>query len=88
MQADIYTALTVSVLALMVIFLVLSILIGVIKVLVTLLPYKEKVAPAQTRQPSAQNALAQEHTVAIHAAIASHTGKAPHEIQITNIASI
>ena len=88
MGTDIYTALVVSVIALGVIFLVLGILIGVIKVLVTILPYTEKTASQPKPQAPAQNQLQEEHTVAIIAGIASHTGKSPHEIQIKNIASI
>jgi Na+-transporting methylmalonyl-CoA/oxaloacetate decarboxylase gamma subunit len=88
MGSDIYTACAVSVLALGVIFLVLSILIGVIKVLVALLPYSEKVAPPPKPQATAKNQIQEEHTVAIIAGIAAHTGKSPHEIQIKNIASI
>ena len=88
MDANIYTACVVSVLALGVIFLVLGILIGVIKVLVTILPYKEKGAPSPKSQAPVQNQMQEEHTVAIIAGIASYTGKSPHEIQIKNIASI
>jgi Na+-transporting methylmalonyl-CoA/oxaloacetate decarboxylase gamma subunit len=75
-------------LALAVIFLVLGILIGVIKTLVSFLPYKEEKAPQKTRPTPAPDAEAEEHTVAIHAAIAIHSGKLPHQIQITNINSI
>ena len=88
MGSDIYTACAVSVLALGVIFLVLGILIGVIKILVSFLPYKEKAAPPAKPQAPAQNQLQEEHTVAVIAGIAAHTGKSPHEIQIKNIASI
>lgn len=88
MSSNIYTACAVSVLALGVIFLVLGILIGVIKTLVTFLPYSEKAAPPPKPQVPAQNQLQEEHTVAVIAGIAAHTGKSPHEIQIKNIASI
>ena len=88
MGSDIYTACVVSVLALSVIFLVLGILIGVIKVLVALLPYKEKAAPPPKAQVLPQNKLQEEHTVAVIAGIAAHTGKSPHEIHIKNIATI
>jgi len=89
MGSDIFTACVVSVLALAVIFLVLSILIGVIKILVAFLPYSEKATPTPPKSKgSAQNQLQEEHTVAVIAGIAAHTGKSPHEIQIKNIASI
>ncbi|MGV7220319.1 MAG: OadG family protein [Nitrospinales bacterium] len=88
MGSDIYTACVVSVLALSVIFLVLGILIGVIKILVAILPYAEKEVPPPKAQVPTQNQLQEEHTVAIIAGIAAHTGKSPHEIQIKNIASI
>ncbi len=88
MSGNIFTALIVSVLALTVIFLVLGILIGVIKALVLLLPYKEVMVPQKTRQTPAPDAEEEEHAVAIHAAIAIHSGKMPHQIQITNINSL
>ena len=89
MLTNLYTAFVVSVLALAIIFLVLSILIGVIKVLVHFLPYKEEKSPPQTRQTSAApDTLEEEHTAVIHAAIASHLGKLPNEIQIASIKSI
>ncbi len=88
MNADLFTAFTVSVLALGVIFLVLGILIGVIKALVVLLPNKEEKAPSKISRAPAPNIEEEEHTVAIHAAIAVHLGKMPQQIQITNINSI
>jgi Na+-transporting methylmalonyl-CoA/oxaloacetate decarboxylase gamma subunit len=88
MGSEIYTACAVSVLALAVIFLVLGILIGVIKVLVSILPYSEKAAPPAKPQAPAKNQLQEEHTVAVIAGIAAHTGQSPHEVQIKNIASI
>lgn len=88
MMANLYAACLVSVLAMTVIFLVLSILIGVVKVLVYFLPYKEEEGPPETRQISAPDTLEEEHTAAIHAAIASHLGKLPHEIQIASIKPI
>lgn len=88
MTANLYAACLVSVLALTIIFLVLSILIGVIKVLVYFLPFKEEKGSPETRQASAPGTLEEEHTAAIHAAIASHLGKLPHEIQIASIKPI
>ena len=90
MSQNLFTAFTVSVLALAVIFLVLGILIFVIKALVRVLPYKETKTPQKTKPGSAPpaNTEEEEYTVAIHAAIAAHSGKQPHQIQITNINAI
>ena len=88
MTENLFTALIVSILALTVIFLVLGILIGVIKVLVNFLPYKEEKIAPQVRQAPAPDTLIEEHIAVIHATIASHLGKLPHEIRITNITSI
>ena len=46
-MTEIYTAITVSALALSVIFLVLIILIGLIKAMVYLVPYKEDPSPPE-----------------------------------------
>jgi len=82
----------VSILAMLVIFLVLGVLIGVIKVMVHFLPYTappppppRAQAPAATASGSSQD---DDHIAAIHAALAHHLGKAPHEIQISNIQTL
>ncbi len=81
----------VSILAMTVIFLVLGILIGVIKVLVHFLPYTAPPPPPPRAQaPAAASGFSQneDHIAAIHAALAHHLGKSPHEIQITNIQTL
>jgi sodium pump decarboxylase gamma subunit len=82
----------VSILSMSVIFLVLGVLIGVIKVMVHYLPYTappppppRAQAPAATASGSSQD---DDHIAAIHAALAHHLGKAPHEIQISNIQTL
>ena len=82
----------VSILAMLVIFLVLGVLICVIKVMVHFLPYTappppppRAQAPAATASGSSQD---DDHIAAIHAALAHHLGKAPHEIQISNIQTL
>jgi len=82
----------VSILAMLVIFLVLGVLICVIKVMVHFLPYTappppppRAQAPAATTSGSSQD---DDHIAAIHAALAHHLGKAPHEIQISNIQTL
>lgn len=87
-MTEIYTAMTVSALSITVIFLVLSILIGVIKIMVHFVPYKEGPAPQDSGRPSGPNLPDEEITAAIHAALAFHLGKSPHEIQIANIKSL
>lgn len=80
----------VSILAMGVIFLVLGILIGVIKVLVHFLPYTAPPAPpARAQAPAAASGSSQDedHLAAIHAALAHHLGKAPQDVQISNISS-
>jgi Na+-transporting methylmalonyl-CoA/oxaloacetate decarboxylase gamma subunit len=73
-------AVWVSLLAISVIFVVLSILIGVIKLLDYLIPYQ-----APPASPSSGGSIEEEHIAALHAALAQHLGKHPHEIQILNV---
>ena len=82
----------VSILAMSVIFVVLGVLIVVIEVMVHYLPYTappppppRAQAPAATASGSSQD---DDHIAAIHAALAHHLGKAPHEIQISNIQTL
>lgn len=82
----------VSILSIAVIFLVLGVLIGVIKVMVHFLPYTappppppKAQAPAAVASGSSQD---EDHIAAIHAALAHHLGKAPHDIQIANITAL
>ena len=85
-------AVQVSILSMAVIFLVLGVLIGVIKLMVHFLPYTTPPpAPQKARAPAAASTGSSQdddHIAAIHAALAHHLGKAPHEIQISNIQSL
>ena len=75
--------LQISLLAMGVIFLVLTILIGLILILDALVPYVEPPAPPAKPQPAGGQ---EEETVAaIHAAMAHHLGRAPHQLHITRI---
>ena len=81
----------VSILAMTVIFLVLGILISVIKALVHFLPYTaQPPPPARASAPAAASGSSQDedHIAAIHAVLAYHLGKSPHQIQITNIQTL
>ncbi len=82
-MADLIAPLQISLLAMGVIFVVLSILIGIIKGMVFLVPYVEPPAPPAKPQPAGGQE--DETVAAIHAAMAHHLGKAPHQIQITRI---
>jgi sodium pump decarboxylase gamma subunit len=82
----------VSILSMSVIFVVLGILIVVIKVMVHFLPHtapppapQKAPAPAATSTGSSPD---EDHIAAIHAALAHHLGKAPHDIQIANITAL
>jgi sodium pump decarboxylase gamma subunit len=92
MSPMILQSIQVSILAMAVIFLVLGVLIGVIKVMVHYLPYTappptppRAQAPTTTASGSSQD---EDHIAAIHAALAHHLGKAPHDIQIANITAL
>ncbi len=82
----------VSILSIAVIFLVLGVLIGVIKVMVHFLPYTAPPPPPPKAQAPAATASGysqdEDHIAAIHAALAHHLGKAPHDIQIANITAL
>lgn len=91
MSPIIIQSIQVSILAMAVIFLVLGVLVGVIKVLVHFLPYTAPPPPPPRAQaPAAASGSSQDedHIAAIHAALAHHLGKAPHEIQISNIQTL
>ena len=86
-MSDIGTSITVSFLALGVIFLTLSLLIGIIKVLVTWMPYTESLS--QARSPVLTgDAETGEHVAIIHSTIAHHLGEPPEKIQIASIKSL
>jgi sodium pump decarboxylase gamma subunit len=91
MSPIIIQSIQVSMLSMAVIFLVLGVLIGVIKTLVHFLPYTAPPPPPPRAQaPAAASSSSQDedHIAAIHAALAHHLGKAPHEIQISNIQTL
>ncbi len=80
------TSITVSFLAMGVIFLTLSILIIVIRVLVNWMPYTAP-APQPKRVPTGDDKT-NEHIAIIHCALANYLGKRPEEIQIVDIKSL
>ena len=86
-MSSIGTPITVSFLALGVIFLTLSILIGIIKVLVAWMPYTEPLLQ-ETRSMPAGDAEIGEHIAIIHTIIPHYLGKHPEEIHISNIKSL
>ena len=84
-MSNLNTSITVSFLALAVIFLTLAILIGVIKVLVNWMPYKEPSHSLHSHASNSGDMEMAEHIAIIHAAMAHYLGKSPQEIQIANI---
>ena len=83
------TPLTISVIAMSVIFVVLIILIYTIKAMVYLAPYEEP-APTETRTnptaaPVGGSQVSPEIVTAITAALGTHLGKSPGEFQVTQI---
>ena len=87
MEASVSAAVSVSLLAMSVIFMVLIILIYTIKVLVKLIPYEAPPAPP-TRKAFASSPSGQDDQVAaITASLAAHIGKRPDEFRIVNIQS-
>ena len=85
MDPIVITSLTVSLIAIMVIFTVLVVLIYTIKLLVRLIPYKETPAAARAKAPTSTNAVTPDIISAITAAIATHLRKSPQEFYITQI---
>jgi Na+-transporting methylmalonyl-CoA/oxaloacetate decarboxylase gamma subunit len=88
MDPIVLTSLTVSLIAISVIFTVLVILIFTIKLLVYLLPYQEP--PAKKSSPHASPAhssvsVTPDIISAITAVMATHLGKSPQEFHITQI---
>ena len=86
MEASVFAAANVSVLAMTVIFVVLTILIFTIKMLVKLIPYKEP-APSQKVPVSGSSSGHDDQVAAITATLAAHMGKRPGEFRILNIQS-
>ena len=84
MDPIVITSLTVSLIAILVIFTVLVVLIYTIKLLVRLIPYKEPPARAKARtSPGA--AVTPDIISAITAAMATHLRKSLQEFYITQI---
>jgi Na+-transporting methylmalonyl-CoA/oxaloacetate decarboxylase gamma subunit len=88
MEASVSAALSVSALAMAVIFTVLIILIFTIKVLVKLIPYKAPAAAQPARKVASSAAPEQDYQIAaISASLAAHMEKRPDEFRIVNIQS-
>ena len=88
MDPIVTTSLTVSLIAISVIFTVLIILIYTIKLLVHLMPYEElpaAISAAKTKSQTSANAVTPDIISAITAVIATHLGKSPEEFHITQI---
>ena len=88
MEASVSAALSVSALAMAVIFTVLTILIFTIKALVKLIPYKAPpTPPARKIASNAATPEQDDQNAAITASLAAHMGKKPNEIRVVNIQS-
>ena len=89
MEVSVSAALSVSALAMAVIFTVLTILIFTIQALVKLIPYKAPPpAPPAKKVASSAAPLEQDDQIAaITASLAAHMGKRPDEFRIVNIHS-
>ena len=89
MNDTLITSITVSGIAITVIFLVLTILIFSIKLLVHLLPYEAPppAKPARKVQPTAPPSDADEDIAVITSAMTSHLSRTPGNLQIVNIQS-
>ena len=90
MDPIVLTSLTVSLIAILVIFTVLIILIFTIKLLVYVLPYQEPPATKSSAQASPQHSSASTTVTpdiisAITAVMATHLGKSPQEFHISQI---
>ena len=88
MEVSVSAALSVSALAMAVIFTVLTILIFTIKALVKLIPYKAPPAAQPARKVASSAAPEQDDQIAaITASLAAHMEKRPDEFRIINIQS-
>ena len=90
MNELVLTSLTVSAIAISVIFLVLTILIFSIKLLVHFLPYVEpprKPAPKSQPQPQQQISEADEDIAIITSVMANHLSRLPGNLRVINIQS-
>lgn len=84
---EIYTSITVSIIAISVIFLVLTVLIFTIKLLVHFVPYVAPPKPAPKPQTAAPATATEEdeHIPAIVAAMASYLSQSPEKVQVVSI---
>ena len=89
MDPIVLTSLTVSLIAISVIFTVLIVLIFTIKLLVYVLPYQEppvtKSSAYLSPQHSSASTVSPDIISAITAVMATHLGKSPQEFHITQI---
>jgi sodium pump decarboxylase gamma subunit len=86
MDPIVITSLTVSLIAILVIFTVLVVLIYTIKLLVRLIPYEEPPAAARAKARTSPGAAVTPDIIsAITAAMATHLRKSPQEFYITQI---
>jgi len=85
MDPIVITSLTVSLIAILVIFTVLVVLIYTIKLLVRLIPYEAPPAAARAKQKTSANIVTPDIVSAITAAMATHLRKPPQEFYITQI---
>ena len=85
MDPIVITSLTVSFIAILVIFTVLIVLIYTIKLLVRLIPYEAPPAAARAKQKNSANGVTPDIISAITAAMATHLRKPPKEFHITQI---
>jgi sodium pump decarboxylase gamma subunit len=87
MEASVSSAVSVSILAMSVIFTVLIILIFTIKLLVKLIPYEAPPAPPAKKVSSSSPPGQDDQVAAITASLAAHMGKRPDEFRVVNIQS-
>ena len=85
MSPIVITSLTVSLIAILVIFTVLVVLIYTIKLLVRLIPYEAPPAVARAKLKTSTNTVTPDIISAITAAMATHLRKSPQEFHITQI---
>tara|TARA_B100000686_G_scaffold65372_1_gene70292 strand:- start:375 stop:644 length:270 start_codon:yes stop_codon:yes gene_type:complete len=88
METNVLAAVTVSALAMGVIFLVLTSLIFTIQALVKLMPYEEPpTSPARKIAINSATSGQNDEIAVITASLAAHMGKRPDEFRILNIQS-
>lgn len=89
MDNMIITSLTVSAIAMSVIFLVLTVLIFAIRLLVHYIPYEEPPKPQPRAQPTPTSAVAEtdEDVAVITSVMTSHLSQLPGNFQVINIQS-